>query len=333
MAGPKAILACRNGHLTAGRYDRDTLCSKCRTRVDPLASYTTRRVATCPSCKARANLSDLATHGKWAWQVVLVERTRTRLREFGIATATEVATATDPRWTSQRSLGEIPEGKETRVLRRHGFNEWEDLYPDRQRHVLEQLLDLAPRCSDNPVVVHLLAMAIVGSAEMAGHCSRWDRWYLKSYETMAGHRFNFTTFTVEPNAWGNTTSGRGTVLRRLDQLIKASTWLHENTTVRSVHGPIDPREPSKQSKDVTVVWGSSERMALPDGSADLVLTDPPYHDDVQYSELSLPFRAWAGLDTTHAVGDAVVNEAIGHNDEGDDYTSYSVGSSANVGEF
>ena len=317
---PEAILACRNGHLTSGRHDRNTRCRTCRTRVDPSASYTARRVAECPGCDERTSLSDLAMQGQWAWQVVLVERARSGFREIDIATATEVATAADPRWHAQRPLGGIPEGQETRVLRRHGFREWVDLYPNRQRHMLEQLLDLAPGSSDSPAVVDLLTMAIIGSAEMAGHCSRWDRWYLKSYETMAGHRFNFTTLTVEPNAWGNATSGRGTVLRRLDQLIKASTWLHENTTVRPVHGPIDPRRPYAPTHDVTVGWGSSETMALPDGSADLVLTDPPYHDDVQYSELSLPFRAWAGLDVTHAAGDAVVNAAIGHNDEGDDYT-------------
>ena len=317
---PEAILACRYGHLTPGRYDRNTRCRTCRTRVDPLASYTARRVAQCPNCDAHANLSDLAMRGEWAWQVVLVERARSRLRELDMPTATEVATAAGARWRPQRPLGEIPDGRETRVLRRHGFSEWGDLYPDRQRYMLEQLLDLVPSCSDNPTVVNLLAMAIIGSAEMAGHCSRWDRWYLKSYETMAGHRFNFTTLTVEPNAWGNATSGRGTVLRRLDQLIKASTWLHENTTVRPVHGPIDPLQPYEQAEDITVVGGSSETMALPDGSADLVLTDPPYHDDVQYSELSLPLRAWAGLDMTHADGDAVVNAVIGHNDEGDDYT-------------
>ena len=44
---------------------------------------------------------------------------------------------------------------------------------------------------------------------------------------------------------------------------------------------------------------------------DLVLTDPPYHDDVQYSELSLPFRAWAQLASGPLLGEAVVNAAVG----------------------
>jgi putative DNA methylase len=41
-----------------------------------------------------------------------------------------------------------------------------------------------------------------------------------------------------------------------------------------------------------VVTGSSERQLLQDGTARLVFTDPPYHDDLQYGELSRLFHAW-----------------------------------------
>ena len=63
--------------------------------------------------------------------------------------------------------------------------------------------------------------------------------------------------------------------------------------------------------DVLVVAGSSQRQLLPSGSVDLVLTDPPYHDDVQYGELSQPLQAWAGLAAPDSGGDAVVNRATG----------------------
>ena len=317
---PQAILVCRKGHLSHGRHDRNSRCRTCRTIIDPTSSYTARRVSTCSNCGHRTRLQDLATSGDWSWEVVLVERTRPGIREIATASAVEATTADNPRWRPQRTLGVIPEGQETKVLRRHGFSTWGDLYPDRQRHVLEQLLKMAPGSSDNSAVVALLRMAIIGSAEMAGLCSRWDRWYLKSYEAMAGHRFNFTTLTVEPNAWGTATSGRGTVLRRLDQLIKAATWLHDNTTVGVVVGPIDPATTHRSTADVVVAEGSSEQIALDDQSADLVLTDPPYHDDVQYSELSLPLRAWAELDLAPLEGEAVVNVTTGQND-GNDYAA------------
>jgi adenine-specific DNA methylase len=44
-----------------------------------------------------------------------------------------------------------------------------------------------------------------------------------------------------------------------------------------------------------------------------VLTDPPYHDDVQYDELSLPLRAWAELSIEHLDASASVNQALEHN--------------------
>jgi len=137
---------------------------------------------------------------------------------------------------------------------------------------------------------------------------------------MAGHRFNFTTLTVEPNVWGTATSGRGTVLRRIDQLIKASTWLHTHTHVPTVIGPVDPTSAGPLDAELVVAEGSSETLALANHVADLVLTDPPYHDDVQYSELSLPLRAWAELDLTSLDGEAVVNHVTGQN-SGDGYSA------------
>ncbi len=181
--------------------------------------------------------------------------------------------------------------------------------------MVRQLISLLPECSTDAAVQAALRMAIIGSTEMAGHLSRWDRWYLKSYEAMAGHRFNLTTLAVEPNVWGTEVSGRGTVLRRLGHLVRAAEWLHSRTggplTVELCRiGDTDTLAEMPKAA-VRVVEGSSERMLLASQSVDLVLTDPPYHDDVQYSELSLPLRAWAGLDNGVLAGEAVVNATTG----------------------
>jgi adenine-specific DNA methylase len=72
-----------------------------------------------------------------------------------------------------------------------------------------------------------------------------------------------------------------------------------------LHHAAEPVLASKPTRRATVVLGSSKRMLLPDHSVELVLTDPPYHDDVQYHELSLPFRAWAQLTRVRMRGEAV----------------------------
>lgn len=321
---PEAFLACPNGHLFKGHRHVVVTCSACGELTDPTRAYTPRRIVTC-DCGHQDRLEDRARATGLTWEVVMVERAGGGRRELSLPTPGELAAAEAEHASPRMQLGAIPEGQETAVLRRHGFLSWEDLYPRRQRAMVERLLELAPSCSPDADVVAALQLAIIGSTEMAGHLSRWDRYYLKSYESMAGHRFNFTTLPVEPNAWGTTTSGRGTTLRRLVQLVKAAEWLKERTGGGlQVAGPIsasaatvpallgqDADGQSLDRPDVMVVVGSSQRQLLPTGSVDLVLTDPPYHDDVQYGELSQPLQAWAGLSPADAGGDAVVNRATG----------------------
>lgn len=317
-----AFLACPDGHLFKGFANATAACELCGVETDPTRNYTPGRVVTC-ACGHEERLEQRASSPSWSWEVVLVERSRPGFRELDLPTEGELRAADDPRYRPERELGAIPEGQETRVLLRHGFKRWEDLYPRRQRVLIEHLLKEAPGSSNDADVVAAVRMAVIGSAEMAGHLSRWDRYYLKSFEAMAGHRFNFTTLAVEPNVWGTVTSGRGTTLRRLAQLVRAAEWLTARTHRRLVvAGPLKTGESSlaaASDADVVVAEGSSERMLLANKSADLVLTDPPYHDDVQYSELSLPLRAWAELSSKPLDGEAVVNAAIGQLAESDAY--------------
>jgi SAM-dependent methyltransferase len=261
-------------------------------------------------------LDELAARGGWRWDVVLVERALGSERELCQPTRSEIRSSADSAWHPGRGLAAIPAGQETAVLLRHGFGAWHDLYPARQRVVLERLLAYAPESSPDPRVVQALRLGIIGSAEMAGYLSRWDRYYLKSYEAMAGHRFNFSTLVAEPNVWGSSKMrGRGTVRRRLERMSSIAEWLHERLgRTLTVEGPFVSDEVNPSSvADVIVVEGSSETIGLGDAAADLIVTDPPYHDDVEYDELSLPLRAWAELSLARLTESATANVSLGHN--------------------
>lgn len=310
---PAAFLACPAGHLFEADSDHASSCAECGREVDPSADYTSRRLVRCLACGHEDRMDERAVTGSWDWEVVLVERAAGRQRELAYPTPTELEQATSKSWTPERDLGPIPTGQETRVLLRHGFARWHDLYPRRQRYVLEGLLRETGRVTKNANARRALELAIIGSAEMAGLLSRWDRFYLKSYESMAGHRFNFTTFAAEPNVWGAEASGRGTVSRRVRLLAKAADWMHERVSDSFVvEGPVGGGRRCKATLGANaalVVEGTSERQLLSDGVVDLALTDPPYHDDVQYGELSLPLRAWAGLSLEELGGEALVKGA------------------------
>jgi putative DNA methylase len=303
-ARPEAILACPAGHIFEGRTGARRRCPECARLTDPTALYAPRRIVTCPSCGKRERLSDRASVDGWRWEMVLVERAGAGVREFGLPTAQELRQA-DGEWATSRKLGAIPPGAETNVLLRHGFHDWEDLYPPRQRAVIETLLELAAEASEDQATVDALRLAIVGTAEFAGHLCRWDRYYLKCNDATAGHRFNFSTFVPEINVWGAGLVGRGTVTRRVQSMVKAADWLHSHV----------------RAADVDVVCGDSAHIECSPGSFDLVLTDPPYHDDVHYGELSLLFRAWAGLSTDQLEGEAATNVATGVNADGTAYAA------------
>jgi putative DNA methylase len=298
---PEAVLACPAGHVFEGSIEKVQSCPVCERETDPDAFYTVRRFVECTECGHVERLSDRAQAGGWKWEVALVERAAGRRREFAVPTAAEVRQA-ERGWKPELSLGEIPHGAETKVLLRHGFKRWEDLYPARQRVVMEKLLGLVDGGDEEPQVAAALRMAIVGTAEFAGLLSRWDRFYLKCNDATAGHRFNFSTFVPELNVWGAGGLGRGTVTRRVRSMVKAANWLQEHTDGRVAK----------------VECGDSAELPN-EGDVDLVLTDPPYHDDVHYGELSLLFRGWAGLGMEQLEGEAATNAAVGLNADADSY--------------
>jgi putative DNA methylase len=192
----------------------------------------------------------------------------------------------------EQLIREIPDGVETRRLRRAGLKHWCDLYPPRQLASLLAAANAIRRMRLDAVVRNRLRMAICGAAEMAGYASRWDRYYPKAFEATANHRFTLTGLACETNLLSDT--GRGTLPRRLGHSVRAARWSGAFEIQASGTTPSRGRRHQRPPEgSALVARGSSTRQLLPDDSIDLVLTDPPYFDDVQYAELAALFLTWA----------------------------------------
>jgi adenine-specific DNA methylase len=70
----------------------------------------------------------------------------------------------------------------------------------------------------------------------------------------------------------------------------------------SIQGEVDKGEPAPDwralqggQRRFLVLQADSARLAVEEGIADYVVTDPPYYDSVQYSDLSGFFRVWLHL--------------------------------------
>lgn len=288
------------GAVTRRRKDaRSFSCDDCKTRstieTQNAPSGTTK--FSCPHCFECLQLSEIL-QSCLEWRPVLVRERflgepdgRARLRPVAKGDPVE-----DVRRNEHRTLRtEIPDGLETAALKRYGFSFWDELYTQKQLDVITSSLHTVPKLKTSEGVQAHLRMAILGSTEMAGYLCRWERYHPKALEAIANHRFSRTTITVETNLLSN--SGRGTLPRRFEAAERALRWLrHGGYPVQTVHAAATARRRSVNG--ALIVTGSSERQLLKSGEADLTFTDPPYHDDLQYGELSRLFHIWmiyAGL--------------------------------------
>lgn len=183
----------------------------------------------------------------------------------------------------------IPGGVETSCLLRDGYRRWSDLYTNRQLRVLHTALGEIERSSHPEPVLGRLRIAVIGACEMAGYLSRWEPYYPKAFEATANHRFARITVSAETNLLAQI--GRGTLPRRFAAAAKAIEWWGKRQWPKVKVLDADSRR-RRHSQGVLIAVGSSRRQLLSPGQVDLLLTDPPYHDDIQYGELARLFHAW-----------------------------------------
>ncbi len=131
-----------------------------------------------------------------------------------------------------------------------------------------------------------------------------------------GHYFSPPTTPVENNVWGARV-GRGTFRRYFLKGLRALKYQRSPHEIRfnsntGIEGGVvrhrervailgdridadfaDSFNDLKEGKDTLLTCGSSDDLGmLPDNSVDAVVTDPPYYDNIMYSELSEFFYVW-----------------------------------------
>lgn len=185
---------------------------------------------------------------------------------------------------------DIDPGLETNHLIRQGFRQWSHLYTQRQIQTISAALRVSTELGVSEPVRARLVMAVLGMAEMAGYLCRWERYHPKAIEALANHRYSRTTVAAETNLLSPI--GRGTLPRRLRSARRAVEWVTALPTKLEVTHCTEAARRRTIAHEVLIVTGTSTRQLLKGGTVDLVLTDPPYHDDVQYGELARLFHSW-----------------------------------------
>lgn len=295
---------------------RKELRCECGKRTKILEGTLSKGKVRCPLCKNVTDLADTdnCNVGRPNWELFAqeyIDRTSSGVtRHFKKATDEDrkvYTQASQALHNIEHTEGSFAPMRPIPTLGRldqrpliHGFKRYRDLFNDRQ---LLHLTTLGKAISelDNETQKKMLSMAF--SEHLTTNCmyTAYAFGYRRVSPMFSIHSYRHITRPTELNPWLDGI-GRGTfpnTLKKVKKAIdfsRAPIFIEINGRVYSI-----PHESSNQntgdginnSVPGIIVNKSSEKLdGIPEGSVDLILTDPPYFDNLNYSELSDFYLAW-----------------------------------------
>jgi len=204
----------------------------------------------------------------------------------------------------------IPQGPKSKDLHRYGVRSYLDLFTPRQRLYLataQQLLQKLPP-SHRQWLGLLVSTSLEFHSLLAGYKGRGKNRPGAVRHVFAHHAYSLPYTALENNPVFSQARS-GTLLRLFqDRIVRATRWAQQPveryltpTGVRTVPilGEIDGgievhdwASLQQGTRRFRVLQADAAQVTLPAGLVDVVVTDPPYYDSVQYADLSHFFRVW-----------------------------------------
>lgn len=198
-------------------------------------------------------------------------------------------------------------------LKNYGFQKFTDLFNSRQLLSLGLLANEILKIENINVREYLIA-AFSSSLEFHTTLCPYNYTMKQIVNIFNYQSFLVPTIFVENNVWG-VEKGNGTFITYLDRIRKAKDYCKHPFEIFFKEGKIIKYKIPKESilantsssfddligndeRNTLLLCGTSEDLqqyGLPDNSIDLIVTDPPYYDYIQYSELSNFFYVWLRL--------------------------------------
>jgi putative DNA methylase len=205
----------------------------------------------------------------------------------------------------------IEEGPKSKDLLRRGIRNYQDLFSNRQLLFLKHASELIKNVSDaNRLWLSLLvSTSLEFNSLLCGYKGSSIRRPGAIRHVFSHHAYSFPYTSLENNPiFPLKTSG--TLMRLFcDPIEKSALWAmnpverkisdHNSVDLVKVDGEVDGGRIENDfqklltgSRKFLVLQHDSKVIPLPDESVDHIVTDPPYFDSVQYSDLSKFFRVW-----------------------------------------
>lgn len=295
--------------------DKEFICSDCGEKTIVNDGPYKRGYCTCPDCGKKFKLLE-KVNGSDNLKMFAIEYENKLKRIYKKVDEDDIRLYEDVCREAKSSLINyyIP-NKEILVENRkdkrpvsHGYKNYNELFNGRQLFSLAKLYNEIIKIQDKSLREWLL-IAFSDCLASNNLLCNYAYGYKKLTPLFAIHAYTVPVRPVENNVWGSGVYGRGTFEKAIKKLIKSKKYcdgpyecnLNKKGVIDKVFTgeKIDskvthnPTEFYNGSYDSLIINSSSEKLdGIQDQSIDMILTDPPYYDNLNYSELADFYYQW-----------------------------------------
>jgi putative DNA methylase len=318
---PEVQILCPScGDIFPGLHgDQSAVCRACQFHFNPEVGRAKGTKATCGLCRHDFSILEAIAVARTPPQFRLYGKlvlTAGGAKEYLPATAADQAAyqACGPRLANDLNGGKLSlptlalqPGHNTRQAMRYGFTTWRDFFNDRQRLALGWLRTAILQLNDVSARDAMLTL-FSGVLEFNNMFASYKGEGTGAVRHMFSHHIlKPERMPIEANPWGTAkSSGAFSNLFR-SRLIRALEYRQAPTEINRrekgaailcsppFSGELEPDWPidgTFRSRGIYLSCGDSSATGLPGGCVDLIVTDPPFFDNVHYSELADFFHAW-----------------------------------------
>ena len=328
-------------------------CKQCAFVFDPQAGSYNKGYYTCPHCrKDRISLIQTLKSGQRLREKLMAIEywcPRCRSRLYKSPDASDLAKIECVEGTFEALKGHlvfprqrILEGSSSVRWRQHNYHHYYEVFNARQLlafdYLIEGILGIPEEEYRNAFIT-----VFSNSLEYNNMMTPYNYPHRKLHHLFNYHAMPLTTTPVENAVWGSSNAGAGTFVNCYKRYIGAKQYCQQPfDKFKNSHGSIKTlyskaekiaanfvssfEELKRTRRGGLLLCGDSSRLPeIPDKSVDFVVTDPPYFDNIHYSELSNFFYVWLTrliehpYFTTESVPtdqEAIVNEGMDKDEEG-----------------
>lgn len=172
-----------------------------------------------------------------------------------------------------------------------GYRTWTDMFNDRQLLCLAKILRRADQIQNNNIREYIL-LALTESLNYNNQMVVYNPGYNKITNIFSTNSFSPPNKPVENNVWG-TKYGSGTFSDMRDMVLRGIEYANEPTERYVQNGETEETPPfdTPIGENTEITCGDMRNIDA-ENEYDAVITDPPYYDNILYSELSDYFYVW-----------------------------------------